>query len=71
VGFEILADIESGPIGVNEVGGTAGAENAGGTRRTRCVQADDDDVVQTDASFFDGNFQTVFDLRETHVRSLN
>ena len=67
-GFEVRADIESGPIGMDEVGGTARAEDAGGTRRTGRVQADGDHVVQTHAGFFDGDFQAVFDLPQADVR---
>ena len=67
-GFQIRADIESGPIGMDEVGGAARAEDAGGTRRTGRIQTHGDHIVQVHAGFFDGDFQALFDLPQADVR---
>src|SRR5260370_40994397 len=44
--FELLADIESGPICMDEVGGAARTEDTAGTGGPGRVQTDGDDIIQ-------------------------
>src|SRR4029077_19305734 len=51
---QALADVVSGPLGMNKVCGASGAELACGTGGTGSVEADGDHVIQTNARLFSG-----------------
>ena len=67
---QAFADVESGPVGMNKVGGASSAELACGAGGAGGVEADGDYVVEKDARFFGGEFQSVCDLLQADVGSL-
>lgn len=62
--FESTAHVEVAPVGVDEVGGAFGAEFSGGAGGAGRVKADDGDVAELDAGFFDGDLEAVGNLLE-------
>ncbi len=69
--FEVEADVEAGPIGMDEIGGTAGAEQARGAGRAWGVEADGGDVVGGDAGCVEGDLEAVFNLGEADGGALS
>lgn len=67
---EAIANIEAGPIGVDKVGGAAGAELAGSAGGAGSVEAEGDDIVELDADIFGGDEEAVGDLLEAYVGAL-
>ena len=67
---EAFANVEAGPVGVDEVGRAFGAELAGGAGGAGSVEADGDDVGQRNFREVGGDFQAVFDLLEADVGAL-
>ncbi len=67
---EAFADVESRPVGVDEVGRAFCAELAGGACGSRGVEADRDDVGERDLPEVGGDFKSVFDLLKADLRAL-
>jgi hypothetical protein len=67
---EMVADVEAGPIGVHKVGGTAGAEHTGSTRRAGRIKTYDRDVVELGSGHIDSDVETVGDLLEADFGAL-
>ena len=68
-GLKVGADVEAGPIGVDEVGGAFGAKDAVGASGAGGVEADYFDVKKGDAGVVGGELEAVGDLLEADGRA--
>ena len=68
--LQIQADIVSRPVGMDEIGGTLGAEDPGSAGRTRRIEAHGNDVGKRDAGLARGDCKAIFDLLEADIRPL-
>ena len=64
------ADIETGPVRVDEIRGAAGAEHTCRARRARRIEADRDDLVEKDLGAGRGDRQAFRNLLQADIRPL-
>lgn len=67
---EAIANIETGPSGMNKVGGTSGAELASGAGGAGGIETQGDDVVESDTGATGGDLETISDLLKADVGAL-